>query len=150
MNRKNGLLFFLLVAFTAVELACNVSFSTARITDATLAKDVNADKDAVGPTNTFDPHVSVIHCVVKLANAPDDTKVRARWSVVNVQGQEPNYKIVESDVDNAGGGKNVVDFTFTPSPQGLPVGEYKVDLYLNPKPGKDDPPAKTLAFTIKE
>jgi hypothetical protein len=149
VNRKKGLVFFLLVVFTAIELACNVSFSTARIADATLAKDVNADKEAVGPTNTFDPNVPVIHCVVKLANAPDDTKVRAKWSVVNVPGQEPNYKIIESDVDNAGGGKNIVDFTFTPGPKGLPAGEYKVDLYLNPKPEKTDPPAKTLTFTIK-
>lgn len=149
MNRIKGLVFFLLIVSTAIELACNVSFSTARIADATLAKDVTADKEAVGPTTTFDPHIPVIHCVVKLANAPDDTKVRAKWSIVNVQGQEPNSKIVESDVDNAGGAKNIVDFTFTPSAQGLPVGEYKVDLYLNPKPGKDDPPAKTLTFTIK-
>ena len=149
MNRKKGLGFFLLVVFTAIELACNVSFSTAKITDATLAKDVNADKEAVGATNIFDPHVPVIHCVVKLANAPEDTKVRAKWSVVNVPGQEPNYKIVESDVDNAGGGKNIVDFTLTPPPQGLPLGEYKVDIYLNPKPEKADPPAKTLTFTIK-
>ena len=134
---------------TVIASACNVSFSTARITDATLAKDVNADKEAVGPTNTFDPNVPVIHCVVKLANAPEDTKVRAKWSVVNVPGQEPNYKIVESDVDNAGGGKNMVDFTLTPPPKGLPLGEYKVDIYLNPKPEKADPPAKTLTFTIK-
>src|SRR5689334_13142816 len=124
MNRKKGLVFFLLVIVAAIELACNVSFSTARITDATLAKDVNADKEAVGATNTFDPNVPVIHCVVKLGNAPDNTKVRAKWSIVNVTGQTPNTKIVESDVDNAGGGKNIVDFTFTPTAQ-LPAGEYK-------------------------
>ena len=149
MNRKTTVILFLLVAFAAIGATCEVSYSSAKISDATLAKEVNADKEAVGPTNTFDPNVPVIHCVVKLANAPEDTKVRAKWSVVNVPGQEPNYKIVESDVDNAGGGKNIVDFTLTPPAQGLPPGEYKVDIYLNPKPEKADPPAKTLNFTIK-
>lgn len=137
------------VAGSLMISACNVSFSSARITDATLSKDVTADKEAVGPTSTFAPDVPVIHCVVKLANAPDNTRVRAKWSVVKVPGQEPNYKIVESDVDNAGGEKNIVDFTFTPPSQGLPLGEYKVDIYLNPKPEDADPPTKTLTFTIK-
>lgn len=149
MNRKTTAVLFMLIAFATAGAACEVSYSTANIADATLAKDVTADKEPVGPTNTFATDVPVIHCVVKLANAPADTKVRAAWSIVNVPGEQPNRKIVESDVDNAGNGKNIVDFTFTPN-QGLPPGEYKVDLYVNPKADKTDPPAKTLTFTVKE
>ena len=149
MNPKKALVYFLFAVCMAIQLACSVSFSTARIADATLAKDVTADKEPVGPTTTFEPSVSVIHCVVKLANAPDETKVRARWSVVNVPGQTANLKIAEADVDHAGGGKNTVDFTFTPPTNGLPPGEYKIDLFLNPEAGKEDPPAKTLTFSVK-
>lgn len=149
MNRKTTVILVLLIAFAAVSAACEFSYSSASIADATLAKDVSADKEPVGPANTFATDVPVIHCVVKLANAPEDTKVRAVWSIVNVPGEQANRKIVESDIDNAGGGKNIIDFTFTPS-QALPPGEYKVDLYLNPKADKPDPPAKTLTFTIKE
>ncbi len=147
MNRKTTVIMFLLIAFAA-GAACEVSYSSASIAEATLARDVSADKEPVGPTNTFATDVPVIHCVVKLANAPEDTKVRAVWGIVNVEGEQPR-KIVESDVDNAGSGKNIIDFTFTPS-QGMPPGEYKVDLYLNPKADKTDPPTKTLTFTIKE
>lgn len=148
MNQIKTLLLILLVAFSALAWGCNVSYSTANIADAKLAKEVNADKEAVDPTNSFEANIPLIHCVVKLANAPEDTKVKAKWSVVNVPGQEANYKIVESDV-TAGGAKNIIDFTFKPPPQGLPSGEYKVDVYLNPKPEKEEPPAKTLTFTIK-
>jgi len=148
MIGKIGLV-FVCVVFAAIGAACNVSFSTAKITEATLAKDVSPDKEPIGAATTFDSEVPSIHCVVKLANAPDDTKLTAKWSIVNVKGQDANRKIVESDI-TAGGNKNVVDFTFTPNSPGLPPGEYKVDVYLNPQPGKDDPPAKTLNFTIKE
>ncbi|HKY04845.1 MAG TPA: hypothetical protein VJQ56_08145 [Blastocatellia bacterium] len=148
MKRKTIVTLFLLMATAAVS-ACEFSYSSASIADATLAKDVSADKEPIGPTNTFATDVPVIHCVVRLANAPADTRVRAVWSIVNVPGEQPNRKIVESDVDNAGSGKNIIDFTFTPN-QGLPPGEYKVDIHLNPKADKTDPPAKTLTFTVKE
>ncbi len=148
MKRRKTLALFLFVIFTVATSACNVSYSSAKITDATMAKNVNDKKEAVDPTTSFDPDVPVIHCVVKLANAPEDTKLKARWSVVNATGQEPNSKIADTDIV-AGGNNNIVDFTLKPSGDGLPVGEYKVDIYLNPKPEKEEPPAKTLLFSIK-
>ncbi len=113
-----------------------------------MAKSVNDKKEAVDPTGSFNPDVPVIHCVVTLANAPDDTKVKARWSVVSAEGQEPNSKIADTDIV-AGGSNNIVDFTLKPSGE-LPVGEYKVDIYLNPKPENEGQPAKTLSFTVKQ
>ena len=146
MNQRTTVLLFLFVAITVTTWACNVSFSTARITEATLTKEVNANKEAVGSANSFPSDIPVIHCVVKIANAPEDTKLKARWSVVNVAGQKPD-KIVETDVDSVGN-NSIFDFTFKPTGGGMPPGEYKVDVYLNPKTGEDQP-TKTLPFTIK-
>ncbi|MBI3650836.1 MAG: hypothetical protein HY231_07275 [Acidobacteria bacterium] len=146
MNRKTSIVLFLLIALAAIGATCEVNYSSAKISDATLAKEVNANKEAIDNTTSFDPAVPVIHCVVKLANAPEDTKLKAKWSIVNVAGEEPNTKMVESNID-AVGKNNILDFTFTPSGKGLPPGEYKVDVYLNPKDG--DQPTKTLPFTIK-
>ena len=146
MKGMKTLLLVLLVAFISIAADCNVSYSTAKIADATLAKEVNADKEAVGSANSFEPTVPVIHCVVKLANAPEDTKLTAKWSVVKVEGEQPNTKIVESNID-AVGKNNILDFTFKPTGNGQPPGEYKVDIYLNPKDG--DQPTKSLPFTIK-
>jgi hypothetical protein len=147
MNRKTMLPLVLLIVWTCVAADCNVSYSSAKITDATLTKEVNADKEAIGSANSFEQTVPVIHCVVKLANAPEDTKLKARWSVVNVAGEQPNSKIVESDID-AVGKNNIIDFTFKPNPGGMPAGEYKVDVFLNPQAGKEDQPTKSLPFTI--
>jgi hypothetical protein len=149
MTRRKTLVLFLFVAFSVIASACNVSYSSARITDATMAKSVNENKEALDSTNSFDPDIPVIHCVVKLANAPDDTKLKARWTLVNATGQTPNSKIADTDVV-AGGSNNVVDFTLKPSPDGLPVGEYKVDIFLNPKAENEGQPAKTLQFTVKQ
>jgi hypothetical protein len=145
MNRIKILALVLLIAFASIAADCNVNYSSAKISDATLAKEVNENKEAIGSASSFEPDVPVIHCVVKLANAPEDTKLKARWSIVKAEGQEPNKQIVESNID-AVGKNNIIDFTFKPTGN-MPAGEYKVDIFLNPKEG--DPPAKSLSFTVQ-
>ena len=127
--------------------ACQFSFSTARIADAQMSKAVNEKKEAVNPTTVFDA-TDKIHCVVKLANAPNSTKIRAQWFLVNAEGQTPNQKLDETTMNEIGA-NNIIDFFYTPSPEGLPAGEYKVDVYLNPKDKGEDKPEKTLNFTVK-
>jgi outer membrane usher protein FimD/PapC len=138
----------LLSMLAVIAAACNFNFSTARIADAKMAKGVTDRMEPVEPTSTFETSDEVVHCVVVLGNAPEKTRVKAVWTVVNVEGQKPNDKFGETAVEG-GGAKNVVDFTYTPPPAGLPVGEYKVDIYLNPQPGKEEPPAKSVAFSVK-
>lgn len=133
---------------TVLAAACNFSFSTARIADAKTSKGVTDKMEPIDPTTTFETIDEVVHCVVTLANAPEKTQVRAVWIVVNAEGQKPNDKFGETTVEG-GGSKNIVDFTYTPPPAGLPAGEYKVDIYLNPQPGKDGPPEKSVAFSVK-
>lgn len=136
-----------LIALATAVSACNFSFSTARITEAQTSKAVNANKEAVNPTTVFEP-TDVVHCVVKLANAPSSTKVRAKWHIVNVKGQKPDEKLAETTIDEVGS-NNIIDFNYTPGSNGLPAGEYKVDVYLNPKDTSEDKPAKTVNFTVK-
>jgi hypothetical protein len=128
--------------------ACEFKFSTARIADVKMSKEVNDKTEAVNPTTTFESGDPVIHCVVQLANAPDDTKLKARWVAVKAEGIKENEKLAETDI-TAGGSSNVVDFTLKPSGRGLPPGDYKVDIYLNPESGKENPPDKSLTFNVR-
>jgi hypothetical protein len=131
---------------TVIGFGC--SFSTARITDAQMAKDVNSDtKEPVNLTTTFSPTDKIVHCVVKMANAPDGTKLKARWIAVKVEGTEPNYKIDEADITS--NSATYVDFSLTPGQGGLPPGDYKVDIFLNPDAGKQETPSKTVNFSVK-
>lgn len=145
-DRRPALIVLSVVAMIAT--ACNFSVSTARIADVTMAKGVSDKMEPIDPTSTFDTADGVVHCVVVLANAPEKTSVKSVWTVVNAQGQKPNDKLGEMSIEG-GGGKNVVDFNYTPPPAGLPVGEFKVDIYLNPQPGKEEQPAKSVAFSVK-
>ena len=69
---KRVLLFAAVLLLVAViAAACSVSFSTANIPQAVLAKDVKGDTfEPVDPTSTFPTDQAVIHLVVTVANAP--------------------------------------------------------------------------------
>jgi hypothetical protein len=144
-NRIASLTILSIVAMTAA--ACTFSFSTARIADAKTAKAVSEKMEPIDPTSNFETTDGVVHCLVVLANAPEKTRVKAIWTAINAPGQKPNEKFGETTVEG-GGTKNVVDFSYTPPPAGLPAGDYKVDIYLNPQPGKEELPAKSVAFSV--
>ena len=145
-RRMTGLSVLSVVAVIAA--ACNVSFSTARVADAKMSKGVTEKMEPIDPTSTFETTDDVVHCLVVLGNAPEKTSVKAVWTIVNAQGQKPNDKFGETTVEG-GGAKNVVDFTYTPPPSGLAVGDYKVEIYLNSQPGKEEQPAKSVPFSVK-
>ena len=124
MFRKR--IMFLLVLSTLVlsSLACEFSASTAKISDAVMARDAEGND----PTTTFAPE-DTFYCLVTLANAPDDTTVRAVWTAVEVEGTNPNTVIDESTVDS---GSGTLEFNLTNSNL-WPAGSYTVELYLNDK-----------------
>lgn len=149
MTKKRMTALAILSMVAGIATACNFSFSTAGIADAKMAKSVSEKMEPIDPTSTFETTDGVLHCLVMLSNAPEKTRIKAVWTVVNVAGQKPNDKFGETEVES-GGTKNVVDFTYEPPPAGLPVGDYKVDIHLNPQPGKEEPPAKSVAFSVKQ
>jgi hypothetical protein len=133
---KKNLWVFLLavVMLLAAILACSFSASTANIAEAWMARDEAGEQK----TDVF-AQDEVFYCKVELANAPDDTMVKASWTAVNVEGEEPNIFLDETELTT---GDNIL--TFELSNNGLwPTGSYKVDVYLN---GELD---QTLAFEVR-
>ncbi len=116
-------------------LACGGSFSTASIDSAILS----ADGEGAQETAVFSPE-DTFYCIVTLANAPDDTTVKAAWTLIEAEGQEPNQLIDE--VETTSNGDSVFPFSLTADTL-WPAGKYKVDLYLN---GTLD---RTLEFEVQ-
>ena len=116
--------------------ACSFSASSANISSAKMAH----DQDGKQPTKTFSPD-EPFYCIVELSNAPDDTRVRAVWSAVKVEGANPNTKIDEAKTTSGSG-----QLQFNLSNEGpWPTGDYRVDLYLNDA----NKPTKTLEFKVQ-
>lgn len=122
-----------LVLVAALLSACDAS--TANIQSADLGKGYDSGSQKVtGATTTFAPTDTTIHLVVKVANAPDDTTVKAVWTAVDVPSQSiKDQKLAEKSYATKDIGTSI-DFTLAGSAdQQWPVGSYKVDLYLNDK-----------------
>lgn len=115
----------LFVGLATFLVACgdeSVNFSTANIADARLAKDAGGTQ----VTSTFAPD-DMFYLLVDLANAPDGTKVKASWTAVNAADADPNTHL--DDVELTAGSSQL---TFDLANDGpWPVGDYKVELYLN-------------------
>src|SRR5688572_22258281 len=127
-------IFFILTFLMLLALACGFNVSTANLQDIKLAKDEAGSE----PATVFGPD-DVIYLVAELANAPDDTKIKAVWTAVEAEGVEPNYMIGEKEVTGSSG---PVNFSLSPT-QPWPAGKYKVELFLN------DEPKQTLDFTVE-
>ncbi|MBN1429653.1 MAG: hypothetical protein JXB07_14885 [Anaerolineae bacterium] len=124
-----------LAIVTMIILACGGSFSTARIDSAVMASDEAGTQE----TTVFTPD-QIMYCIVTLANAPEDTTVKAVWTAIDVEGEDPDLKIDETEMTIES--ENVITFSLTNN--GLwPSGKYKVDLYLN------DALDRTLAFEVR-
>ncbi len=118
--------------------------SNAEITSAVMATGFE-NNEAVGVTTTFPPETDKLHCVLKVSNAADDTKVKAIWTAIDAKDAEgatyKNEKILEKG-GTVGDVGDIMDFTLT-LPNDWPIGSYKVELYL------DDVLEKTVNFEIK-
>jgi hypothetical protein len=118
-----------------VTLACGGSVSTANISSAKMF----ADSEGTQETTVY-AQDQPFYCIVELANAPDDTTLKAVWTAVEAEGTEPNLMIDDAEI--TAGNEDV--FTFDLTNNGLwPIGKYKVDLYLN---GELD---RTLEFEVQ-
>jgi hypothetical protein len=103
-------------------LACGFNVSTANIKEANTARDY----DGTQLTTVFAPD-ETFYCIATLANAPDDTTVKAAWTAVEAEGVEPNFFIDEAELTS---GSNTLHFELS-NDNLWPEGKYKVDLYLN-------------------
>ncbi len=136
MNRHSTLVGFLVALMALTVSACGFSASTANISDAQMAR----DEEGNDPTTVFSPE-DTFYAIVELSSAPDDTVVRAVWTAVDVEGADPNTRIDEAST-TSGSGQLQFDLT---NDGPWPVGEYKVDLFLN----DEQEPARTLEFEVQ-
>lgn len=125
---KPSLLYrFVLLSMALWLAACGggeVSVSTANIASAQLSKDEAGAQKAT----SFGPE-DVVYLTVGLANAPDDTKVKAVWTAVNAQGANANTVLDDAELTS---GSATLTFDLQ-NDNPWPAGSYKVDLYLNDK-----------------
>lgn len=107
-----------------VALACEFSASTAKIQEVWMS----TDKAGEQRTTTFAPD-AVFYAQVDLRNAPDDTKLKAVWTAVDVEGADPNQVLAQTEFTS---GSGTVTFNLT-NDQLWPPGKYRVEIYLNEK-----------------
>jgi len=123
MNMRRWSLGMVLVALLGGTLACGgeVSVSTAKVADAYMSTDEAGTERtaAYGQDAVFYAHA-------QLQNAPDDTVLKAVWTVVDAQDTEPGLVIDEAEIT----GSDPVFFSLTNNDL-WPIGTYKVDIYLD-------------------
>jgi hypothetical protein len=134
MRRNIFAVIVAILVLAAAAMACGGSFTTANISDAYMS----TDTDGANRTSVYGQD-AVFYAQVDLQNAPDDTKLKAVWFAVDAEGVEANYQIEETEFTSSDG---LIHFEL--SNESLwPVGQYKVDIYLN------DALTKTLTFDVQ-
>lgn len=137
MKQKSWLPFFLFVTvLVLVSVACEFSASTANITNAHMAT-TEAD---TSQTSVYSPVDPTFYCFFELNNAPDDTVIRGVWTLIAAEGFSANSEIDSAEVT---GGSEAYSFSLDRSVDEWPVGQYKIDLYLNGEL------AQTVNFEVK-
>jgi hypothetical protein len=105
------------------------SFTTAHFEEVTMAKSIDASYKPVEKTKTFHKSDPILHCSALIANAPKGTKVKAVW-LYKPEGK-PVVRIDSAEVDAES--RQWVDFNFSPANEGLPYGNFAVDLFIESK-----------------
>jgi len=136
MNMRRLPRVMVLAALLGATLACGgeVSVSTAKVADAYMS----TDEAGSAPATVF-AQDAVFYAQVDLQNAPDDTVLKAVWSVVEAQETDPGLVINETEYTT---GSEEVYFTLSNNDL-WPVGTYKVDLYL------DGEVVRTIDFSVQ-
>ena len=132
---------FLLV-FIVTSGLCNMSCSgPVTLNEATMCLALDTAMRPVNPTFSFDAKASEINASVRIENAPRNTEVRAELFYVKGTANTVNKLVSASRATVEG--TTYIGFTFTRGALGAwPVGEYRVDMYVESKKTLD------LTFTI--
>jgi hypothetical protein len=135
MKRKIAPVLLAVLVLIISQLACNQSFSTANIANAWM----DTTEEGDNPTTVYSQE-AIFFAMVDLKNASDDTRLKAVWTVVDAQDTEKNLMLMETETT---AGDGLVHFQLENTEYLWPVGQYKVDIYLN------DTLDKTLAFEVQ-
>jgi hypothetical protein len=120
-----------------------VSFTTAKLSEVTMAKGVDETTyKPVDKTDTFSPDTPEIFLSAKFSNAPSETEIASEW--VYVEGEVADLKdyLIDSiSIDVSG--TDYLYFSMPVPDQGWPQGQYQVILYV------DGEEAETVSFTVE-
>lgn len=117
---------FAVLPLVVSSLACALGSTELGLTNLRMA----FDQDGNNPTTTFAP-TDVFYAVADLANAPQGTKVEAKWTAVNAADTEPNLEFQTQTLDITEESFSGNIYFQLSNDDGWPTGQYKVDLYLN-------------------
>lgn len=135
MKHKIAPVLLAVIVLIISQLACNFSASTANIANAWM----DTTEEGDNPTTVYSQD-AIFYAMVDLKNAPDDTKLKAVWTAVDAEETEKNFMITETEYTT---GDGLVHFQLENEEFLWPVGQYKVDIYLN------DTLDKTLTFEVQ-
>jgi hypothetical protein len=128
---RTAVLLFVLCLITVLSLSgceASCSFSTAKLTDAQVAKSIHPDTQAPWETaSTFGPDADAIYAVAKLSSAPEGTRVKASFHYL----ENGERQIADDEIEASGG--SWVSFTLSPPDSGWPSGQYEARFHLNGK-----------------
>ncbi len=113
-------------------------FSSAKITDAKSSVEIDEDKNPIGITSTFIPNSLTVSIWFSWMHAPINTEAKAVLIY-----ETSDLTVTETSVvfeDMAGVGS--FSFTRPTTEAGWPMGDYRVDLYL------DDKLSETVNFKV--
>ena len=111
-------------------------WSTARITEAFTSSELSHDTSR--RAILFPQDADRIYCMIRLANAPDNTDVSSQW--VFVGGPEStlkDYVVATNTIESKG--HEELNFYVSRPDKGFPKGDYLVKLFINGKKKKEVP-----------
>lgn len=119
-----------LLALLVVTLACNFAAGASQGVSLENLR-MAFDEDGNNPTTVFAPS-DIFYVVGDLSNAPAGTVVDAKWLAAQIEGYAPDELIYEQSINDF----TEESFTGTiyfqlSNDSGWPVGDYKVDVYLD-------------------
>jgi len=135
MKQNKARILFAVVILLVSALACGGSVSTANIKSAWMA----TDEEGNNPATVFTQE-AVFYAMVDLKNAPDDTVLKAVWTVVDAEETDPNLLLNETEITSSDA---LVHFQLENTDYLWPKGQYKVEIYLN------DTLDQTLTFEVQ-
>lgn len=146
-KRKKGCLIPILIALALIIVLIvlalgnggEVSFSTANLQEMATASEVNSDTmKPVSKTSTFTTQAPVIYATVLVKNAPEGTKLSAKWIYL-----PESFEIAAVDFSTTEVNQYVA-FNLTKPVDGFPPGKYSVEFFLG------DKPAGSLEFDVTQ
>lgn len=103
---------------------------------------VLSDAKDGAPKSVFPATTPKIFLKAKLVDMPTGTKLTSDWIAVKTKVAPANYKL-DSVVLTVGALTNRADFSFTKPTAGWPLGDYRVDLFIDGKA------ATSVAFKVR-